>query len=1096
MALCLACVAATAFAAPAAMAAYVNTGHFADSGNFAGGGEHGQVGHPRRAVVDASTGNFLVADSENFRVEVFAPTDDTAEYLAQINVPEFRHPFGIAIDESGPTTVLYVSAGEYSGGNCKIYKYVSDGASVPTFTAAAGFTSPEAGGAVGQIENCMAALAVDPATGDFLVADPGDDLVKRFDSNGAFVSSFDGSTSPGGAFTGLLDMAVDSTGDIVVIDSPTGQVSDLVNWGSSRILRFDSSGAYQSTIGPVEGAGVLGIDPNTDDVYVVGNFASLHDEQPLHVSVFDSSDSPVEDFSMGPASEKDVGSGVAIAPGPAHRLYVVADIAEIFAGNMTIEVFEQPVPGLPSPVIEAPRLTPTTSTAKLEGTVDPHALQTTYWFEYGTTTAYGQSAPASHEGEAGSGIVAVPVGRFIGGLQANTTYHYRLVATNELGTSESADETFTTAPEPTPDTAQSSRGYELVSPAEKNNADVFALHLGARASESGDAVSFTSIGAFGDAESNAGIPFYLGRRGATGWSSTGLVPLLTTEAHAGIQYVAGLSKDLTKSVIATANRLTPDTVPGTNNLYLRDGATGDLTLLTGSGSFGEMPRFASASDDFSHIIFESTAQLTPGAPVPNTTPSGFNPANLYEWENGALRLVSVLPNGEPDANGGWAGIGAGAGSYLEDQHVVSADGSRIVWTDPTTGQIYLREDGTTTIRVSASQRGTPDPLGTGIAMFQRASADGSEIYFSSCEKLTDDSTAVLSDCPDASRIPYDSGGDLYRYDVESGHLADLSVSTTVEHASLMGMIGASEDGSYVYFASKGKLTADSESAPDVANSFERRPNIYRWHNGQLHYVTSMASYLEGQPDEDGNWTRTRPPGIDRLSRVSPDGRYLLLWSRRSLTGYDTNGTRQFYLYDAQDDSLVCVSCNANALRSENTADTRAPGNGAFGLFVAPVENRSLTPDGRVFFDTADPLVAADTNGQRDVYEWSNGAAHLISTGDGDVDAFFADASVDGSNVFFYTRDRLVGWDRDDNMDIYDAREGGGFPEPPLGPIGCEGDACQSPPSPPNDPSPSSATFEGAANPTPHFKARRHHRKYHRKKRHHANHARHATRSHG
>jgi subtilisin family serine protease len=80
--------------------------------------------------------------------------------------------------------------------------------------------------------------------------------------------------------------------------------------------------------------------------------------------------------------------------------------------------------------------------ATLNGTVDPRGLTTTYQFEYGTTTAYGESTEAGVA--AGSGSVAVSGA--LTGLAPGTTYHFRLVATNADGTTVADDEQFTTAP--------------------------------------------------------------------------------------------------------------------------------------------------------------------------------------------------------------------------------------------------------------------------------------------------------------------------------------------------------------------------------------------------------------------------------------------------------------------------------------------------------------------------------------------------------------------------------------------------------------------------------------------------------------------------
>jgi hypothetical protein len=77
------------------------------------------------------------------------------------------------------------------------------------------------------------------------------------------------------------------------------------------------------------------------------------------------------------------------------------------------------------------------------GSVNPKGSATTYSFEYGTTTAYGSTTAGT---SAGSGTSAVPVSTAIAGLLSETTYHYRLVATNSQGSARGGDLTFTTTP--------------------------------------------------------------------------------------------------------------------------------------------------------------------------------------------------------------------------------------------------------------------------------------------------------------------------------------------------------------------------------------------------------------------------------------------------------------------------------------------------------------------------------------------------------------------------------------------------------------------------------------------------------------------------
>jgi hypothetical protein len=90
----------------------------------------------------------------------------------------------------------------------------------------------------------------------------------------------------------------------------------------------------------------------------------------------------------------------------------------------------------------------TTSSARVTGTVNPGGAQTSYHFEYGTTTSYGLSTP---DNDAGAGSADLGVSAGLSGLTPQTTYHYRLVAGGVNGN----DRTFTTGPNPKPPTVAS-----------------------------------------------------------------------------------------------------------------------------------------------------------------------------------------------------------------------------------------------------------------------------------------------------------------------------------------------------------------------------------------------------------------------------------------------------------------------------------------------------------------------------------------------------------------------------------------------------------------------------------------------------------------
>jgi hypothetical protein len=103
---------------------------------------------------------------------------------------------------------------------------------------------------------------------------------------------------------------------------------------------------------------------------------------------------------------------------------------------------------LAASVTTGPAENVTTSGARVTGTVNPNGAQTSYHFEYGTSTSYGLSTP---DNDAGAGNADLGVSASLTGLTAQTTYHYRLVA----GGANGSDRTFTTGPNPRPPSVSS-----------------------------------------------------------------------------------------------------------------------------------------------------------------------------------------------------------------------------------------------------------------------------------------------------------------------------------------------------------------------------------------------------------------------------------------------------------------------------------------------------------------------------------------------------------------------------------------------------------------------------------------------------------------
>jgi hypothetical protein len=742
-------------------------------------------------------------------------------------------------------------------------------------------------------------------------------------------------------------------------------------------------------------------------------------------------------------------------------------------------------PTLTPDVVTDPAQDITPDHASLTGRLNAHNAPTTYFFEYGTDTGYGTHVPDGNGADGGSSIFGIEVQQNIYGLKPGTTYHYRLVAHNAAGTIDGQDQSFTTttAPARGPPNADipgkgllpDNRGWELVSPPDKHGSSVLidSARVRPAATETPNqpmAATFASLGTFADVHGtgvgNDYMAIRTGQTGTPGWTTHAITPpeqpLTFPAVLAGSDslWQDELSPDLNTGVVLSWTPLTdaPD-VKDVDNLYrrtdLRTPGNTTYQLLTACplcagtplppiSDLAQLPRVAGASADFSHVTFESVYALTADAPptpasclsLPPLPIQGCSP-NLYEWVNGMIRLVGILPNGTaaPSSTAG-QDAGPGGNAPRHSPHTISTDGSRIIFTDlsagdgQSTGNLYMRINGTSTVQINASEKNPPDAPQP--AAFQTASSDGSRVFFITSEQLTD--------------TPTEGAASLYMYDANApaGHHLTL-ISVDHEPAdplnSVQGVIGASDDGHYVYFLSAGQLVSGQPALrADIG--------IYEWHDGSIFYIGALAN-LNLTNDESSDVTPSFWSLGPMIARVTPDGRHVLFQSSTGagLTGYDSNHHVELYLYSADSHEVQCVSCRPDGSPAQGDAtDISRTFNG--GTNSTSHVNRPLSADGsRVFFSTTDALVSQDTNGKSDVYEFdsASGTVRLLSSGTDSGDSFFMDASASGDDAFFVTQQTLSKWDVDQSYDLYDARVGGGLPDPSSS-IPCSDDGCHGAPS--------------------------------------------------
>jgi DNA-binding beta-propeller fold protein YncE len=387
---------------------------------------------------------------------------------------QFQTPVGVAVDQA--SGAVYVA----DSGNARVEKFdasgnfiaawgwgVTDGTAkseVCTSTCQAGI----AGSGPGQFSR-PTSIAVDssggPSTGDVYVADAGTNVALKFDTNGNFLATINGSTTPQGGFSALVGVAVDQSGNFWTADANTDNITEfdptgnfLQQWtdpfgttlaiavdatngavylirGIQTTERFTLTGGNETVIDG-EGTGVaLGLDPQTGNLYV---------DHSDHVSVWDPTGTQVDSITLTGTNSQ----GLAFGSSAGH-LYVSDASAD------TVTIYGPPTTPGP-PVVFSESATNVTGTgATLNATIVPFGLDTTCQFQFvndasfkatGYTTA---TSVACTPADLGSSFTFVKASATLSGLTPVTIYHFRAVATNADGTTNGADMTFETPGPPT-----------------------------------------------------------------------------------------------------------------------------------------------------------------------------------------------------------------------------------------------------------------------------------------------------------------------------------------------------------------------------------------------------------------------------------------------------------------------------------------------------------------------------------------------------------------------------------------------------------------------------------------------------------------------
>ncbi len=422
---------------------------FSESGEYRSqfgsyGTGNGQFGRPTALAIDAA-GSIWVTDADNDRVQEF---NEEGEYLGKFGSEgegngQFYAPEGIAIDAEGN---IWVSD-TYNG---RLQEFDEEGKFVKVVSS---YGSEE--GQLGE----PTGIDVD-SSGNVWVAEWQNNRISEFSEGGDFVRQFGSAGSGNGQFASPDALAIDEKGNVWVGDE-----------GNDRIQKFSDTGRYLTQFG-TEGTG--------EGQFNFGWPMGIAADSQGDIWVTDSENNRVQRWQI-PA-----GPDTAISGGP--KGVVVPNVSFSFTSSDTGLSFECSIDGGTYSVCSSPKSytslaagphtfrvraldadsnqdeipaersfevakPPTVSTggvtgvgsseATLHASINPNGIEATYQFEYGPTTAYGKVMPAVAK-SAGSDSQDVAVARLVTSLEVDTTYHFRIAATNGSGTVHGSDETFTT----------------------------------------------------------------------------------------------------------------------------------------------------------------------------------------------------------------------------------------------------------------------------------------------------------------------------------------------------------------------------------------------------------------------------------------------------------------------------------------------------------------------------------------------------------------------------------------------------------------------------------------------------------------------------
>ena len=972
----------------------------------------------------------------------------------------------------------------------------------------------------------------------------GSSSIWKFSAAGGYTSATKLPEPPGGIYSLAFDPSTEylyantSSGIVAIYDVASGELFDEFETGSGDGIAVDPAnhtvyvGDNSKIHAYATGAPLLAPTATTAPASAItGSKATLNgfvDPEGLPVSECKFEYGKGTGYSQTAPCSSNPGSGsgdVAVlaeisglTPNATYHYRVVAANAS-GTGKSEDETFTtNPPPVISSPAVEGL----TYNSADLKALVNPKGFETTYRFEYGTTTAYGTKVPVP-DGNAGSGKGDVAVSVHISGLAPDTLYHWRVVAENVNDITTTPDATFTSFGPVKAETMGSP--IRMATTAQ----------LQGRVDPDGAPTTYR---------------FEYGTEGPCDANPCTATPDRPAGSGGVYRFVAeeveGLEPDTTYHYRLTAESPTPGGPAIGGDMTVTTRAS-DAPLSHGdfSGPRGSDRAYEQVSlpDTGGNPVFRADAvsddgnrafyQVNGGTPLSvvgsvltalyaervETAPhqGGWRSTNIFPPRQELVGSVWIEPAGRPDL------------SDQVFQNVDTTNGAVAIWRlrpgqpaakilQPAVadfqGPVAVSEDAS---RVLTALKGAHDPAHTppnnepnlydvtsgaprlvGLMPDDSVPSCGALIPGGGGSGAANVRRAPHWVSPDGSLIFFLSCNALYLRDLDTEETKLIGVNSSFEKSTpgaaffLTSQSLAPDDigGSDLYRYDLADETFDCVSCV-VSGLSASVGGVAVAEDGSRAYFASSTELIRGAGTSglyrvdvasgDFAYVAPAPDSMGEDSRagnaITPDGSAFVFASSKAalnpLGGQQNGGLPQLYRYDDRDRSLTCLSCPQDGSAPDAAATTNLA---SATNELAGANRTSLSADGGIFaFATPAPLLDGDQNtarpGQKanvgtDIYEWRDGRLLLVTDGltnwpDGGpaVNA----VTPSGNDIFFtaatqYTQDALDGYKR-----LYDARIGGGFEFPPPPPP-CPLEVCQgTPKGAPEEQAPGTGSFSGTGN---------------------------------